>query len=223
MVCPCWITHSVCDCSTHQNAVLLVDAIDWECTYKDQIEKAVMWVMSGKYCFEKVPVCWARSSRHGLWISFLTVANNRSCCSGYTYNSIRRIQGTPQRQHQQTYSTLVPGEIPNKIHEIEEEISRWERGYGAWGLCRELSVYDPGQDAKLPLEQRVLHIASTSHLLQICWWKPPTLFPLFHFRGQHTRHQFCSQDSDTIGGIFEAEALERHKDLLRFWWLWWTI
>ena len=34
-------THSVCVCSTHQNATLLVDAIDWECTYKDLIEKLV--------------------------------------------------------------------------------------------------------------------------------------------------------------------------------------
>ena len=34
-------TPCVCICSTHQNAVLLVDAIDWECTYKDLIKKAV--------------------------------------------------------------------------------------------------------------------------------------------------------------------------------------
>ena len=34
-------THSVCVCSTDQNAVLLFDAIDWEYTYKDQIKKVV--------------------------------------------------------------------------------------------------------------------------------------------------------------------------------------
>ena len=34
-------THSFCVCSTHQNAVLLVDAIDWECTYKYPIKKVV--------------------------------------------------------------------------------------------------------------------------------------------------------------------------------------
>ena len=33
--------HSVCVCSAHQNAVLLVDAIDWEVTYKDLINKIV--------------------------------------------------------------------------------------------------------------------------------------------------------------------------------------
>ena len=33
--------HSVCVCSTHQNAVLLVDAIDWPYTYKDLIKKVV--------------------------------------------------------------------------------------------------------------------------------------------------------------------------------------
>ena len=36
-----WATHSVCVCNTHQNAVLLVDAIDWEYTYKDLIKKVV--------------------------------------------------------------------------------------------------------------------------------------------------------------------------------------
>ena len=34
-------THSVCICSTHQNAVLLVDTIDWEYIYKDLIKKIV--------------------------------------------------------------------------------------------------------------------------------------------------------------------------------------
>ena len=34
-------THSVCVCSIHQNAVLLVDAIDWDVSYKDLIQKVV--------------------------------------------------------------------------------------------------------------------------------------------------------------------------------------
>ena len=34
-------THSVCVCSIHQNAILLVDAIDWDITYKDLISKMV--------------------------------------------------------------------------------------------------------------------------------------------------------------------------------------
>ena len=153
----------------------------------------------------------------------MLVANNRSCCAGYTYNGIQRIQGTPQQQHQQSYLTLLPGESQSKIREIGEGISRHKRGYGAWRLCRELPVSDSGRDTKLPLEQRVLHIASPSHLLQRCWWKPPTLFHLFHFRWQHTQHQFWLQDSDTTGEILEAEAPKRHKDLLHFWWLWWAI
>ena len=32
------MTHSVCDCSAHQNVVLLVDAMDWDLTYKDLIK-----------------------------------------------------------------------------------------------------------------------------------------------------------------------------------------
>ena len=35
------MTHSVCVCSVHQNVVLLVDAIDWDLTYKDLIKKIV--------------------------------------------------------------------------------------------------------------------------------------------------------------------------------------
>ena len=34
-------THSVCVCSIHQNAKLLVSAIDWEITYKDLMGKIV--------------------------------------------------------------------------------------------------------------------------------------------------------------------------------------
>ena len=34
-------THSVCVCSAHQNAVLLVEAIDWDYTYKDLMGKIV--------------------------------------------------------------------------------------------------------------------------------------------------------------------------------------
>ena len=179
-------TYSVCVCSTHQNALFLVDGIDWQYTYKDLIKKGVydtlLWVMLGKCCFEKVSGWWAQVSGYGLWIPLLSVANKKSCCTGHTYNNIRRIQGTPNWLHQQPYLTLVPGESPIKIHEIQEGISQCERGYGAWGLCRELPLSDPGQDTKLSLEQRVLHIASHSHLLQRCWRKPLTLFPLFHFR-----------------------------------------
>ena len=32
------MTHSVCVCSAHQNVVLLVDAMDWDLTYKDLIK-----------------------------------------------------------------------------------------------------------------------------------------------------------------------------------------
>ena len=42
-------------------------------------------------------------------------------------------------------------------------------------------------------------------------------YSLFHFSWQHTRHQFCSQDSDTTDENLEAEVPEPHKDLLHFW------
>ena len=35
------VTHSVCVCSAHQNVMLLVDAINWDLTYKDPIKLAL--------------------------------------------------------------------------------------------------------------------------------------------------------------------------------------
>ena len=34
-------THLVCVCTTHQNTILLVDALNWEVTYKDLVNKVV--------------------------------------------------------------------------------------------------------------------------------------------------------------------------------------
>ena len=42
------MTHSVCNCSTHQNVVLLVDAIDWDLAYKELIKKIVYNPQSNK-------------------------------------------------------------------------------------------------------------------------------------------------------------------------------
>ena len=37
----CSCTHSLCVCSIHQNAILLIDAVNWDITYKDLILKIV--------------------------------------------------------------------------------------------------------------------------------------------------------------------------------------
>ena len=34
-------THSICVCTTHENTILLVDALNWEVTYKDLVNKVV--------------------------------------------------------------------------------------------------------------------------------------------------------------------------------------
>ena len=34
-------THSICVCTTHENTILLVDALNWEVTYKDLVNKAL--------------------------------------------------------------------------------------------------------------------------------------------------------------------------------------
>ena len=43
------MTHSICVCSTHQNALLLVDAMEWDLTYKDLIKKIVCNIESNKF------------------------------------------------------------------------------------------------------------------------------------------------------------------------------
>ena len=43
------MTHSVCVCSAHQNAMLRVDAIDWDLKHKDLIKKIVYNPESNKY------------------------------------------------------------------------------------------------------------------------------------------------------------------------------
>ena len=43
------MTHSVCVCSAHQNVVLLVDAMDWDLTYKDLMELTLSYL---KYSYQ---------------------------------------------------------------------------------------------------------------------------------------------------------------------------
>ena len=51
------MTHSVCVCSAHQNVVLLVDAMDWDLTYKDLIKKIVYNTESNKCIMHQSESC----------------------------------------------------------------------------------------------------------------------------------------------------------------------
>ena len=51
------MTHSVCVCSAHQNVVLLVDAMDWDLTYKDLIKKIVCNPESNKCLIHRCESC----------------------------------------------------------------------------------------------------------------------------------------------------------------------
>ena len=51
------MTHSVCVCSAHQNFVLLVDAMDWDLTYKDLITKIVSNPESNKCMMHRCESC----------------------------------------------------------------------------------------------------------------------------------------------------------------------
>ena len=61
VLCPknqrCILTHSVCVCSAHQNVVLLVDAMDWDLTYKDLIKKIVCNTDSNKCVMHQCESC----------------------------------------------------------------------------------------------------------------------------------------------------------------------
>ena len=59
MVCSSWLimTHSVWVCSAHQNVVLLVDAMDWDLTYKDLMKKIVCNTERNKYIMHRCEPC----------------------------------------------------------------------------------------------------------------------------------------------------------------------
>ena len=65
------MSRSVCVCSAHQNAVLLVDAMDWDLTYKDLIKKIV--------CTE---IAWDQQIYHSsVWILSWHCNSERISCS----------------------------------------------------------------------------------------------------------------------------------------------
>ena len=51
------MTHSACVCGAHQNVVLLVDAMDWDLTYKDLIQKIVCNSESNKFIMHRCESC----------------------------------------------------------------------------------------------------------------------------------------------------------------------
>ena len=51
------MTHSICVCSAYQNVVLLVDAMDWDLTYKDLIQKIVCNSESNKFIMHQCESC----------------------------------------------------------------------------------------------------------------------------------------------------------------------
>ena len=59
MVCSGWLkNNSLClRCSVHQNVVLLVDAMDWDLTYKDLIKKIVCNTESNKCIMHRCESC----------------------------------------------------------------------------------------------------------------------------------------------------------------------
>ena len=51
------MNHSVCVCSAHQNVMLLVDAMDWNLTYKDLIKKIIYNPESNKCIIHRSESC----------------------------------------------------------------------------------------------------------------------------------------------------------------------
>ena len=58
------IVHSVCVCSVHQNVMLLVDAMDWDLTYKDLIKKIVCNTDSNKCIMHRCESCPGTATLH---------------------------------------------------------------------------------------------------------------------------------------------------------------
>ena len=51
------MTHCICFCSGHQKLVLLVNAMDWDLTYKDLIKKIVYNPKSNKCIMHRYESC----------------------------------------------------------------------------------------------------------------------------------------------------------------------
>ena len=175
-----WATHSVCVCNTHQNAVLLVDAIDWEYTYKDLIKKVVC-DPDNKVCmmhrFESCLVSAALKKFLDDELSHLDMDSEFHYCQWQTTDPAALATLTMAFEE---YKELFTNSINSLTRHLylakvqERYVKSKKESLGVnevWclGLRRELPVSDPGWDTKLPLEQRVLHIASPNHLLQTCW------------------------------------------------------
>ena len=86
------MTHSVCVCSAHQNFVLLVDAMDWDLTYKDLITKIVSNPESNKCMMHRCESCLTLQ----FWMNFLIRnSTNMKMIKNLIenhYSSLRRIQ-----------------------------------------------------------------------------------------------------------------------------------
>ena len=62
------MSRSVCVCSAHQNAVLLVDAMDWDLTYKDLIKKIVCNTDSEKCMMHQCESCPGNVTLKGYFV-----------------------------------------------------------------------------------------------------------------------------------------------------------
>ena len=63
-LCPKWFviavssgTHLICVCTTHQNTILLVHALNWEVTYKDLVNKLVCYPSNCEYMVHPCTSC----------------------------------------------------------------------------------------------------------------------------------------------------------------------
>ena len=151
----------VCICSTHQNAVLLVDVIDWEYMYKDLIKKVVC-DPDNKVCMmhrcESCPGSAALKKFLDDEFSHLDMDPELHYCQWQTTDCAALATLTTTFEE---YKELLIDSISNitrhsylaKAQARYVKLKKEYRGYGAWRLCRELPVCDPGLDTKLPLEQ----------------------------------------------------------------------
>ena len=94
-------THTVCVCTQYQNAILLVDVINWDVTYNDLISKVVCDPTNRGCMMHRCEKC---PGIEALLMAFLneelediehdgefhySVANDRSCNSGYFNNNLQ--------------------------------------------------------------------------------------------------------------------------------------
>lgn len=190
--------HSVCVCTIHQNAVLLVNAVDWDVACKFWIGKIACDSTNRKYMIHRCENCLGKEALRTFlnkeitdfdadeefhyiqWktTDWATLQAITVTCSKYIEKIVEGISTltTPTKR------SFLPKCRTNFIKTKTESLTKWINC--SWWFYRKWSVYYWRWNSKLPLEKRILHPPSCCLLFR-WWWQPCTQIILFSNDNHH--------------------------------------